>query len=138
MAIIIGAGRGIGRQISLGFAELGADVVLCARTKTQLDTVAEEIRKIGGRALVSPIDMSKTNQFDGLVEKVRKEFGHIDVLVNNAGTAELIPAEEVDEKHWDTVMDTNVKGPFFLTQKMGRVMIEQGKGEVSLISLLKW
>ena len=72
--------------------------------------------------------MSKTNQFDGLVQKVRKDFGHIDVLVNNAGIAELVPAAEVDEKHWDTVMDTNVRGPFFLSQKVGRVMIEQGKG----------
>ncbi len=128
VAIVIGAGRGIGQAIALGLAEHGADVVICSRTKADLDKVAQEIQKFGRKALPYVIDVSNISQFDGLVAETLKTFGHIDILVNNAGTGVLVDAVDVSEKEWDLVMDTNSKGPFFLCQKVGKAMIQRGKG----------
>jgi 2-deoxy-D-gluconate 3-dehydrogenase len=83
---------------------------------------------MGHQALAIPLDMIDISQFEGFLQRVMDAFGHIDVLVNNAGTAQFVAAVEVDEAHWDRVMDTNVKGPFFLCQKVGRIMMKQGKG----------
>jgi NAD(P)-dependent dehydrogenase (short-subunit alcohol dehydrogenase family) len=128
VAIITGAGRGIGRSIAIGFAEHGADMVLCSRTKDEIDRVAQEIQKLGKRALPIVVDVSQLSQIVDLVAETVKAFGHIDVLVNNAGIARVVPALEVDEKTWDAVMNVNLKGPFFLCQEVGKVMIKQGKG----------
>jgi len=128
VAIVTGAGRGIGECIALGLAENGADVVLCSRTQAELEKVAQKVRKLGRKALPLSIDMSQVSEFDRLVAETTKAFGHIDVLVNNAGAANIIAAADVSEKEWDLVMDTNAKGPFFLCQKVGHLMIQQGKG----------
>jgi NAD(P)-dependent dehydrogenase (short-subunit alcohol dehydrogenase family) len=128
VAIVTGASRGIGRSIALGLAEHGADIAICARTKAKLEEVAIEAKKSGRHCLPIAVDMTKISLFDDLLRQVREEFGHIDVLVNNAGIAEFVTAFDLDENHWDTVMDTNVKGPFFLSQKVGRIMMDQGKG----------
>jgi len=128
VAIVTGAGRGIGRAIALGLAEYGSEVALCSRTEAQLLQVAGEVRKLGQKALPITVDMSQVAQFDGLVAEVMKTFGHIDILVNNAGGANIVPALDVHEGEWDLVMDTNTKGPFFLCQKVGKVMIQHGKG----------
>jgi NAD(P)-dependent dehydrogenase (short-subunit alcohol dehydrogenase family) len=128
VAIVTGAGRGIGKEISVGLAEYGADLVLCARTKPQIDEVAKKIQTMGQRALPLRLDVTDVSQFDGFIDKVKEEFGHIDVLVNNAGIAEFVSALDVDEGHWDKVIETNVKGAFFLSQKVARLMIDQGKG----------
>ena len=128
VAIITGAGRGIGRSITLGLAEHGADVVICSRTKVQLEQVAKEVDKLGQKALPLTVDVSKVFQLAGLVAETKRTFGHIDVLVNVAAVASIVEAVEVDEEVWDSVMDTNVRGLFFLCQKVGKVMIEQGKG----------
>lgn len=128
VAIVTGAGKGIGKSIAIGFAQHGADVVLCSRTQTELEKVAQEIEKIGRKALPLYVDMAKISQFDGLVKKIKKAFKHIDILVNNAGALLVAPALEVDEKSWDLVMDTNAKGAFFLCQRVGQEMIQQGKG----------
>lgn len=128
VAIVTGAGRGIGKKISIGLAEHGADLVLCSRTKSQLDLVAGEIRQKGRQVLIVPIDISNTSQLDDLIDKTINKFGHIDILVNNAGTAECIDATDVDENHWNTIMNTNAKSPFFLSQKVAKIMIKQGKG----------
>jgi NAD(P)-dependent dehydrogenase (short-subunit alcohol dehydrogenase family) len=99
-----------------------------ATSQTELEKVAQEIEKIGRKALPLYVDMAKISQFDGLVKKTKKAFKHIDILVNNAGALLVAPALEVDEKSWDLVMDTNTKGAFFLAQKVGQVMIGQGRG----------
>jgi NAD(P)-dependent dehydrogenase (short-subunit alcohol dehydrogenase family) len=128
VAIVTGAGRGIGKSIAIGLAQHGADIVLCARSRAELEQVAQEIQKLGQKALPMFVDMTKISQFDGLVKETKKAFKHIDILVNNAGALLVAPALEVDEKSWDVVMDTNAKGAFFLCQRVGQVMIEQGKG----------
>ncbi len=128
VAIITGAGKGIGRSIALGLAQHGADVVLCSRTMAELEQVAREVRKSGQKALPVVVDMAKISQLDRLVKETIKAFKQIDILVNNAGALSVSSALEVDEKSWDTVMDINVKGAFFLCQKVGRIMIRQGKG----------
>jgi 2-deoxy-D-gluconate 3-dehydrogenase len=128
VAIVTGGGRGIGKSIALGLAGYGADVVVCSRTKKDLDQVVDEIQKLGRESLAVVVDMTQVTQFDGLVAEVKKAYGHIDVLVNNAGAVFVAPSLEVDEKSWDVVMNTNAKGAFFLCQRVGRVMIEQGKG----------
>jgi len=128
VAIVTGAGRGIGKSIALGLAQHGADIVLCSRSQKELEKVAQEIQKLGRRALPIVVDMADVSQLDGLVKQTRNAFKHIDILVNNAGALIVGPALEVDEKSWDVVMDTNAKGAFFLCQKVGQAMIERGKG----------
>jgi NAD(P)-dependent dehydrogenase (short-subunit alcohol dehydrogenase family) len=128
VAIVTGAGRGIGRAIALGFAENGADVVVSARTKSEIEEVAGEIKKTGRKALALMLDMTEIAQFDDFVDKIVKEFGHIDILVNNAGTAFILPAIEVTEDKWDSAFNLNTKGPFFLCQKVGNKMIKQNNG----------
>jgi NAD(P)-dependent dehydrogenase (short-subunit alcohol dehydrogenase family) len=128
VALVTGAGRGIGKSVAIGLAQHGAEVVLCSRSKKELERVAQEIGKLGQKALPLVVDMAKISQFDRLVRETKKAFKHIDILVNNAGALLVAPALEVDEKSWDLVMDTNAKGAFFLCQKVGQVMIQQGKG----------
>lgn len=128
VAIVTGGGKGIGKSIAIGFAQQGANVVVCSRSQAELEQVARKIREIGQKALPFVLDMTQISQFDGLVKETKNIFKRIDILVNNAGALVVAPALEVDEKSWDLVMDTNTKGAFFLAQKVGQVMIGQGWG----------
>lgn len=128
VAIVTGGGRGIGKAIAVGLAEHGADVVLSSRTQTQIEQVAQEIRNLGRKALPIVVDLTKMSDLDRLIDGTINAFQHIDVLVNNAGQSHEMPAELVEEKEWDSTMNVNVKAPFFLSQKVGKVMIRQGKG----------
>ena len=141
VAIVTGAGRGLGRGIALGLAEAGADLVLAGRTPETLKSTAAEIEKLGRRALGVPADVAKMEDLDRLVQTARDEFGKINILVNNAGATHRAPSEAYPESEWDRVMDVNVKAVFFLCQKVGAVMIEQGTGGriinmASLISVI--
>ena len=129
-AIVTGAGRGLGRSLALGLAEAGADVCLAGRTPATLEEVGEEIEALGRAAVAVPSDVSVTADLDRLVQVALDAFGRIDILVNNAGTTFRAPAEEFPEDEWDRVMDVNCKAVFFLCQKVGKVMIEQGDGGV--------
>lgn len=140
-AIVTGAGRGLGRALVLGLAEAGADVVLAGRSEAHLNGVRAEIEALGRRALVVPTDVCRLGDLDVLVERTLAAFGGIDILVNNAGTTYRAPATDFPESEWDRVMAINVKAVFFLCQKVGRVMIEQGRGGkiiniASLISVI--
>ena len=128
VAIVTGGGRGIGKAIAVGLAEHGADVVLSSRTQTQIEQVAQEIRNLGRKALPIVVDLTKMSDLDRLIDGTINAFQHIDVLVNNAGQSHEMPAELVEEKEWDSTMSVNIKAPFFLSQKVGEVMIRQGKG----------
>ncbi|MCJ7760590.1 SDR family NAD(P)-dependent oxidoreductase, partial [Candidatus Bathyarchaeota archaeon] len=121
VAIVTGGGRGIGKAIAVGLAEHGADVVLSSRTQTQIEQVAQEIRNLGRKALPIVVDLTKMSDLARLVDGTTNAFQHIDVLVNNAGQSHEMPAELVEEKEWDSTMNVNVKAPFFLSQKVGKV-----------------
>ena len=127
-AVVSGAGRGIGKAIALGLARAGADIGLVARTESELNAVAGEVKEIGRRAVVRASDLTLTADIPELISGLAGDLGGIDILVNNAGTN--IPQDSVDvsEAAWDTVMAINLKSCFFMAQAVGKVMIEQGRG----------
>jgi NAD(P)-dependent dehydrogenase (short-subunit alcohol dehydrogenase family) len=130
VALITGGSRGIGAATALTFARAGADVVISSRKLPDLEKVADEVRKLGKRALAIEAHIGKMEMLQPLVERVVKEFGRIDILVNNAGTNFFMPAIEMTEKGWDSVMNLDLKGLFFLSQAAAKQMINQGGGNI--------
>jgi 2-deoxy-D-gluconate 3-dehydrogenase len=130
VAVITGAGKGIGRNIAIAFANAGAHVVLAGRHRDTLDSAAEECGGLGGRALVSPTDVRNVNEVKALVDRTLQEFGQIDILVNNSGVNRRGPSLDVTEDAWDFILDTNVKGMFFACQAAGRAMIPRRYGKI--------
>lgn len=130
VALVTGASRGLGRAMAQALAEVGADVVVTARSADGLDATAEAVRKVGRRALALPADVTVEAELDALVAKALGEFGKIDVLVNNVGTTARYPAEEFPLEEWDRVMDVNVRSVFSLTNRVVRVMKEKGGGRI--------
>ena len=146
VAIVTGAGRGIGKATALVLAEAGADVTVVARTREQVEETAEKIRKLGRQALAIPADVSQEEQVKKVVEQTISQFGKIDILVNNAGMAvrkpiTLLPGEKMsvwggtkDEAHtleeWQRVMDVNLTSAFLFAQAVGPYMMKQRKGKV--------
>ncbi|MDH3330107.1 MAG: glucose 1-dehydrogenase [Desulfobulbaceae bacterium] len=134
VAVVTGAGRGIGREIALAMARYGANLVLWSRTRSELESVAEEARSLGSRVLVQPFDITRISELDGKVQAALDEFKTIDILINNAGTNIPMWAEDVDEESWDKVININLKGAFFCAQSVGKVMIRQKRGKIINIS----
>jgi NAD(P)-dependent dehydrogenase (short-subunit alcohol dehydrogenase family) len=135
-ALVTGAGRGIGRGLAIAFAEAGADVALAARTEDQLQSVAEEVRALGRRAAVLPVDVSSADTARQVVERAIAELGQLDVLLNAAGTAIRRPAEEVTEEQYDRQVDLNLKGTYFACQAAGQHMLSRGTGSIINIGSL--
>ena len=127
-AVVTGAGRGIGRDIALGLARAGADLGLVARSQSELDKVAEQIKQMNRHTVVYAADLTVTSDIPGLVESLAKDLTGIDILVNNAGTNIAQDSTEVTEAAWDTVMGINLKASFFMAQAVGNLMIAQGRG----------
>jgi NAD(P)-dependent dehydrogenase (short-subunit alcohol dehydrogenase family) len=134
VAIVTGAGTGIGTQMAEALAELGADVVLCARRPERCEVVAVELARLGVRALALRCDVSDKTEVDALVERTVAEFGRIDVVVNNAGTSWGSPAVDHPLDAWQKVIGVNLTGVFLMSQAAARVMIEQGGGKIINIS----
>lgn len=131
VAIVTGASRGLGREIAVGYAEAGADVVVTARTAADVEKVAEDIRQRGRKALALTTDVGKMADIQNMVDKTMETFGRIDILVNNAGISTVYKrAELVTEEEWDQMVDVNQKGLFFCCQAVGRVMIDQKQGRI--------
>lgn len=130
VGLVTGAGRGIGEGIALGLAEAGADLALVARTGAEIDRVAGEIRALGRRAITVPADLEDLQAIPRLVEAVVREYGRIDILVNVAGIQQRMTVLEADVAGWERVMNVNLRSAYFLTQAVGRVMVEQGRGKV--------
>lgn len=128
VAIVTGSGRGLGRAMALGLADHGATVVTCSRTLEEAERTAEHIRQGGGNALGLAVDTARRESCEQLVRATVEEYGHLDVLVNNAGIDIIKPAEEVTEDDWDQVVDINLKGYFTCSQLAGRQMLEQSTG----------
>jgi NAD(P)-dependent dehydrogenase (short-subunit alcohol dehydrogenase family) len=132
VAVVTGGRRGIGRAIALALAQAGADVALGDRTVDdgQLEAAAAEVKKLGRRALALQVDITKKTEVDNFVQAVVAEFGAIDILVNNAAMNIRAPLLELGEDGWDKVIDTDLKGCFLCAQAVGRVMVEQRRGNI--------
>ena len=134
IAIVTGAGRGMGYHIALALARYGADLVVCSRTVSELESPAAEVQKLGRQVLVQQMDIQKIPDIERMVQAAEDTYGRIDILINNAGINIPQPVEDVTEEAWDTIMNTNVKGLFFCAQAVGRIMISQKKGKIINIS----
>lgn len=132
VAVITGGRRGVGRAIALCFAGAGADVVVCDRVidDGELEKAAEEIRALGRKSLALKVDITVKSDVDAMVDRVVKDFGTIDILVNNAATNIAIPLLELREDGLDRIINTNLKGYFLCCQAVGKVMVEKEKGVV--------
>jgi 7-alpha-hydroxysteroid dehydrogenase len=135
VAIVTGAGKGIGRGIALAFAEAGAHVACAARTAADLEGTAAEIRARGRRALVVPCDVMQTEALERLVAATLTEFGRLDLLVNNAGGTGPRPALQTSERYFENALRFNVTSPFLLTRLAVPKMVETaGAGAVVNVS----
>ena len=127
-ALVTGAARGIGRACALALAQAGADVALGLRDIASGEELVTTIRELGRRVLPLQMDVLQRAQITAAVEQAAHYFGRIDILVNNAGIGPPNPAEEVTEKDFDYTLAVNLKGTFFVSQEVGRVMIKQKTG----------
>lgn len=133
-AIVTGGGSGIGRQMAGALAELGANLVLCARKVERCEDAAADLAKLGVRTLALQCDVRKPDDVRSVVERTVEELGGVDVLVNNAGAAWGAPAEDTPLEGWQKVVDVNLTGVFLFSQAAGRVMIERDGGSIVNIS----
>jgi len=136
VAIVTGGSIGIGKQLAIALAEAGANVVITARKIERCEDTAEEIEKIGVKALPVKCDITDIDQVDKLTQIVLREFGKVDILVNNAGIAWGGNVEDFTLKDWNKVINTNLTGTFICSQRVGREMIRQKKGKIINISSL--
>jgi NAD(P)-dependent dehydrogenase (short-subunit alcohol dehydrogenase family) len=127
-ALVTGATKGMGRDAAVALADAGADLFLTGRDEGELAECAEEVRGLGRRAETMAADLADLDAVRSLGATAIEALGGIDVLVNNAGVAELEPVLEVTEEKWDHQLDVNLKAPFFLTQAVARSMVEAGTG----------
>ena len=136
IAIVTGAGRGIGRATALELAKMGADIVVAELDRAGADRTASEVKGLGRRVLIVPTDVTSRADLQAMADRARGEFGRIDVLVNNAGIYRAALPLDVTEEHWDAVLDVNAKAVFFASQAVLPAMIAQKRGNIiSLASL---
>lgn len=129
-ALITGGGRGLGAQIAEGYAEAGANIVLCSRKVEACQETADRLAKLGVKTLALSCDISKPEDVHKVVDRTVKEFGTIDILVNNSGATWGAPAEEMPLEAWHKVINVNVTGTFLMSQAAGKIMIEQKSGKI--------
>jgi 3-oxoacyl-[acyl-carrier protein] reductase len=130
IAVVTGAGRGIGRAIALKFAAEGADVVCVSRTVENSEKVAAEIRALGRKAWAHALDVSDATPVNSTVEKIIADCTRVDILVNNAGVTRDGLMMRMSDADWDTVLDTNLKGAFLVTKGFSRAMLKQRSGRI--------
>jgi 3-oxoacyl-[acyl-carrier protein] reductase len=130
VAVVTGAGRGIGRAIALKFAAEGADVVCVSRTAENSEKVANEVRALGRKAWAHAVDVSNAASVNSTVEKILADCPRIDILVNNAGVTRDGLLMRMSDEDWDTVLNTNLKGAFNVTRAFSRTMLKQRAGRV--------
>jgi len=134
IAVVTGAGRGIGRAIALKFAAVGANVVCVSRTAENSEKVAQEVRGLGRQAWAMAVDVADARGVKAAAEKVMADCGRVDILVNNAGVTRDGLLMRMSDEDWDTVMDTNLKGAFHFTREFFRVFAKQRAGRIINIS----
>ena len=125
LAIVTGAGQGIGKAVALRLARKGADVVVADINTQNAEQTAEEIRSLDRRALSCSVDVANLSEIQSMVDRAVAEFDRVDILVNAAGVAQTGLFVDLTEQQWDRVIDTNLKGTTFCVQAVGRRMIDQ-------------
>jgi NAD(P)-dependent dehydrogenase (short-subunit alcohol dehydrogenase family) len=130
VALITGAGTGIGRGIALSFAREGASVTLAGRRPDNLEQVAREVLQAGGRAITAVCDVTQTEDAQSAVAATEKAFGKLNILVNNAGALSNSTVESISEEDWDRVTQTNLKGPFLMSRAAMPAMRKAGGGAI--------
>ncbi|MDQ0898670.1 SDR family NAD(P)-dependent oxidoreductase [Paenibacillus sp. V4I7] len=130
IALVTGAGRGIGKALAIGLAEAGADVALFARTASDIEEVAHEIRALGRKAYPFTVDVTNREQIEEAVQQIIEQTGRLNILVNNAGMNIRSQALAVTDEEWDTIMQTNLKSAFLCSQIVGRHMQQKEYGRI--------
>jgi gluconate 5-dehydrogenase len=130
VAIVTGGGKGIGLKMAEGLAEAGANVVLCSRKIENCQKAAEGFSELGIKAMAFKCDVKNSKDIQGVVDATLKEFGRVDILINNSGANWGSPPEDYPLEGWQKVMETNMTGAFLFTQAAGRVMIRQKSGSI--------
>lgn len=130
VAIVTGGGRGLGRAIALALAEAGADVIVAARSKEEIEYVASEVEERGRLSLAVPVDVTDEGAVDQLFERTLDELGGLDILVNNSGVIHMGSLLETTPEEWDRVVETNLRGTFLCMRASGYHFAEQGSGKV--------
>jgi 3-oxoacyl-[acyl-carrier protein] reductase len=136
VAVITGAGRGIGKAIALGFAREGAKVTVTARTSGEIDAVAEEINNSGGKCISICCDVSNEKQVEEMIERSFQEFGRMDILVNNAGIGHARPVYAIPLESFEKIISVNLTGTFLCTKHAWQKMKSSGGGSIINISSL--
>ncbi len=136
VAIVTGASKGIGKAITLSFAKEKMNVVLAARTKSDLEKTAGEVEELGGKALVIPADVSRGQAVEQMITKTIEAFGKIDVLINNAGMGVFAPVDELQTQDFDRMFAINMRGVFLCTRAVLPHMKKQKSGAIINISSL--
>ncbi len=131
VVLITGASRGIGYAAALGFAKEGANLAIASRKLPDLEKAAAEIKALKRKCLPVATHVGKIEDIQNLVQKVMEEYGRIDILVNNAATnPSMASAMDIDDRAWDAIMNLNLKGLFFLSQAVAKIMKEKGGGKI--------
>jgi NAD(P)-dependent dehydrogenase (short-subunit alcohol dehydrogenase family) len=130
VALVTGGGRGLGRAIALGFARLGADLVIASRNPEHLEPTAAELEGLGRRCLALPTNIRDTAQVDALVSAALHRFGHLDFLVNNAGGQFPARPLDISDNGWRSVVDLNLNGTWNVTRRVGEHMVARGFGSI--------
>ena len=134
VSIVTGASRGIGKAISILLAQSGSRVVLAARSEPELKSVRDEINSQNGEALVVPTDLTRDEEMERLVEQTIKEWGSVDVLINNAGLGKVAPVVKAKVSDWDETFQVNLRAPMILSKLVLPKMMERGEGSIINIS----
>ncbi|HEY4669465.1 MAG TPA: glucose 1-dehydrogenase [Tepidiformaceae bacterium] len=134
VALVTGAGRGLGRTIALALAAAGADIMATSRTVPELESLCSEVKELGRRAHFTPVDITSEESVESLVTETLAHFGQLDILVNNAGINIRKPVLELDPAEYRQVLDTNLHGYFLCARAAGREMVRRGSGKVINVS----
>lgn len=129
-ALVTGASRGLGKSFALTLARAGADVAVTSRTLASLDDTRKQVEALGRRCVPLVLDVRDHASITAAISAAHQAFGRIDILLNNAGCNIRKPALEVSWEDWNTILDTNLRGPFFVAQAVARYMVQQGGGRI--------